>query len=153
MHSKHVLQGWHLQYDCNAVRHEKQQLEKVTVKRNKLEVSPSCLVECSQTPHKQALTAPAAQYQPQLRALLVATLDKGDLAAAGAGGAGDLETGAASLPAAVWSALAAAVAATAAVVRTASPTFCSAAPSGPPAATKPFKLEQWNSPSNSIENL
>jgi len=138
MHSKHVLQGWHLQHDCNAVRHEKQQLEKVTVKCNKLEVSPSCLVECSQTPHKQALTAPAAQYQPQLRALLVATLDKGDLAAAGAG---------------VWSALAAAVAATAAVVRTASPTFCSAAPSGPPAATKPFKLEQWNSPSNSIENL
>jgi len=43
----------------------------------------------------------AAQYQLQLRAFLVAALDKGDLAAAEAGGAGDLETGAAFLPAAV----------------------------------------------------
>lgn len=66
--------------------------------------------ECSQALHKHAVTALVAQ----LRACVVDTLDKGDLAAAEAGAAGDLETGAATLPAAVWSAwhaLAAAVAA------------------------------------------
>ena len=70
---------------------------------------------------------------------MVSTLDKGDLAAAEAGGAGDFETGAASLPA-VWSAWVAAAAAAAAVERAASPTFCAAPPSEPPAATKHFSL-------------
>lgn len=96
---------------------------------------PNCPLEYRQVLHKQALTAPAA-VPAATEACVIATLDKGDLAAIEAGGAGDLETGAASSPAAVWSALAAAAAATAAVERTASPTFCAAAPSGPPAATK-----------------
>ena len=71
---------------------------------------------------------------------MVSTLDKGDLAAVEAGGAGDLAPGAASLLAAVWSALVAAAAAAAAIERAASPTFCAATPSEPPAATKHFSL-------------
>ncbi len=68
--------------------------------------------------HKQAGTAPAAQNQLQLRACLVAILDKGDLAAAEAGEAGSHVAAASCLPALLWSALAAAAATTAAVVRT-----------------------------------
>ena len=58
-----------------------------------------------------------------------------------AGGAGDLQSAAVSLPATEWSALAAAVAAAAVVVRTASPTFSAAAPPGPPAAVKHMSID------------
>ena len=97
---------------CNRVRQEYSNHKEVLRQFQRLKLSLG--VESG----KDSTCSTAAQRQLQLRAFLVATLDKGDLAAIEASGAGDLLAAAASLPAAVWSALAAAAAALAVVAST-----------------------------------